>query len=98
MKVLSLTLFCGAILITLPAPASSHDSRVSDANLRGAYEGACDDRTEMARGKGESKGADAYVVTSPRAGLTAKEFTPEKTAPAWTEASSRAKPMAQGST
>jgi len=34
---------------------------VRDAYLRGDYEGGCDERTEMAQGKGEAKGADTYV-------------------------------------
>src|SRR5262249_10178284 len=61
MKILSLILFCGAVLLTLATPGFSHDCRVRDAYLRGAYEGDCDDRTEMAQGKGEAKGADTYV-------------------------------------
>ena len=60
MKGLLSTLFCGAILMSLAPPAMSHDCRVRDAYLRGAYEGDCDDRTEMAQGKGEAKGADTY--------------------------------------
>ena len=61
MKGLSFTLFCGAVLMTLAPPAMSHDCRVRDAYLRGAYEGDCNERTEMAQGKGEAKGADTYV-------------------------------------
>jgi len=61
MKGFLFTLFCGAVLMTLAAPALSHDCRVRDAYLRGAYEGDCDERTEMAQGKGEAKGADTYV-------------------------------------
>ena len=61
MKGLLFALFCGAFLMTLPAPAMSHDCRVRDASLRGTYEGDCDERTEMAQGKGEAKGADTYV-------------------------------------
>ena len=61
MKILSLILFSGAVLITLPTPAMPHDCRVRDAYLRGAYEGDCDERTEIAHGKGEAKGADTYV-------------------------------------
>ena len=61
MKGLSFVLFCGAVLLTLAPPAMSHDCRVRDAYLRGAYEGDCDERTEMAHGKGEAKGADTYV-------------------------------------
>src|SRR5215468_1701879 len=61
MKILSLILFCGAVLLTLATPGFSHDCRVRDAYLRGDYEGGCDERTEMAQGKGEAKGADTYV-------------------------------------
>lgn len=61
MKRLSFILFCGTILIALAAPAMSHDCRVRDRYLRGAYEGDCDERTELAQGKGEAKGADTYV-------------------------------------
>ena len=61
MKGFLFTLFCGAVLMTLVAPAMSHDCRVRDAYLRGAYEGDCDERTELAKGKGEAKGADTYV-------------------------------------
>ena len=61
MKGLSFTLFCGAVLMAMASAAMSHDCRVRDAYLRGAYEGDCDERTEMAQGKGEAKGADKYV-------------------------------------
>jgi hypothetical protein len=54
-------LFWGAVLMTLARPAMSHDCRVRDAQLRGAYEGDCDERTELAQGKGEAKGTDTYV-------------------------------------
>jgi hypothetical protein len=60
-KGLSFTLFCGAVLMTLASAATSHDCRVRHAYLRGTYEGDCDERTEMAQGKGEAKGADTYV-------------------------------------
>jgi hypothetical protein len=61
MKRVSFALACGAVLITLAPPAMAHDCRVRDAYLRGAYEGDCDERTELAKGKGEAKGADTYV-------------------------------------
>lgn len=61
MKGLLFALFCGVVLMTLASAAMSHDCRVRDAYLRGSYEGDCDDRTEMAQGKGEAKGADTYV-------------------------------------
>jgi hypothetical protein len=59
-KGLLFTLSCDAVLMTLAPSAMSHDCRVRDAYLRGAYEGDCDERTEMAQGKGEAKGADTY--------------------------------------
>ena len=55
------TLVCCAVFMGLSIPAMSHDCRVRDAYLRGAYEGDCDERTELAQGKGEAKGADTYV-------------------------------------
>ena len=61
MKRLPFALVCGAVLMALALPAMSHDCRVRDRYLRGAYEGDCDERTEMAHGKGEAKGADTYV-------------------------------------
>jgi len=39
----------------------SHDCRVRDVYLRGACEGDCDERTELAQGKGKAKGADKYA-------------------------------------
>jgi hypothetical protein len=46
------------------APALSHDCRVRDVAgyLRGSYEGDCD-KSEIAHGQGEAKGADTYVGT-----------------------------------
>jgi hypothetical protein len=61
MKRLPFTLLCGAVLIAPAPPAMSHDCRVRDAYLGGAYEGECNERTELAQGKGEAKGADTYV-------------------------------------
>jgi hypothetical protein len=66
--------------MTLAPPALSHDCRVRDAYLRGAYEGDCDDRTEMAQGKGEAKGADTYVGEFVRADPPAKASILGKTA------------------
>ena len=76
----------------------SHDCRVRDGYLRGAYEGDCDERTELAKGKGEAKGADTMSATLPRVGPTAKESIFGRAAPAWRVTSRRAKPMVQGST
>ena len=61
MKRLLIAVLCGAHLMTAARPVMSHDCRVRDAYLRGAYEGDCDERTEVAQGKGEAKGADIYV-------------------------------------
>ena len=61
MKGLLFALFCGAVLLALAAPVMAHDCRVRDPYLRGQYEGDCDDRTELAHGTGEAKGADTYV-------------------------------------
>jgi hypothetical protein len=61
MKRIPLAVVCGLVLMALASPAMSHDCRVSDRYLRGAYEGDCNERTEMAEGKGEAKGADTYV-------------------------------------
>jgi hypothetical protein len=38
----------------------SHDCRVRDGYLVGAYEGGCNEHTELAEGKGSAKGANAY--------------------------------------
>ena len=49
----------------LSAPAYAHDCRVRDlaGYLRGAYEGECDEKDEIAHGQGTAKGADTYVGT-----------------------------------
>jgi MORN repeat len=61
MKRRGLDFVCIAVALLIGAPAISHDCRVRDAYLRGAYEGECNERTELAQGKGEAKGADTYV-------------------------------------
>ncbi len=58
---LSFTLFCPVLFLTLAVPGWCHDCRVRDRYLRGVYEGDCDERSELAHGKGEAKGADRYV-------------------------------------
>lgn len=50
-----------AVAMTLTASAMAHDCRVLDRYLRGTYEGDCNERTELAQGKGEAKGAATYV-------------------------------------
>ena len=61
MSRLALEVACLAVSIAIAAPAMSHDCRVLDGYLRGAYEGDCDESTELAHGKGEAKGAATYV-------------------------------------
>jgi len=53
-------LVCCIIAVTLSFPAMSHDCRVRDGYLVGAYEGGCNEHTELAEGKGSAKGANAY--------------------------------------
>jgi hypothetical protein len=55
-------LACFAGLMLCATSALSHDCRVlGNSNLKGHYEGDCDERTERAHGQGEAKGRDAYV-------------------------------------
>jgi len=61
MKRSILIVICSAALVALAAPAMSHDCRVRDGYLRGDYQGDCDDKTELAQGQGEARGADSYV-------------------------------------
>src|SRR5437764_7781396 len=52
---------CCAMLAGFATPAMSHDCRLKDGYLVGAFHGECDERTELAEGPGEAKGANAYV-------------------------------------
>jgi hypothetical protein len=61
-----------------------------------AYEGDCNQRTELAQGKGEAKGADTYVGDFVKGRPDGKGSIRGRAARAWAEASRRAKPMAQG--
>ena len=54
------TLVCCVVLLAVATPAKSHDCRVRDGYLVGAYEGGCDEHTELANGKGDAKGANSY--------------------------------------
>jgi hypothetical protein len=92
MKRLPFTLLCGAVLMALAPSAMSHDCRVRDAYLRGAYEGECNERTELAQGKGEAKGADTYVGHFAKGRPDGKGIYIWGAARAWTEASRRARP------
>jgi hypothetical protein len=48
--------------LAIATPALSHDCRVvGNRYLRGHYDGDCDEKTELAHGQGEAKGADTYV-------------------------------------
>ena len=62
MKRRSLQLIFLAIAAVVAAPALSHDCRVlGNGYLRGSYEGDCEEKNELAHGKGQAKGADTYV-------------------------------------
>lgn len=91
-------LFCGAVLRTLASPAMSHDCRVRDAYLRGTYEGDCDERTEMAQGKGEAKRADTYAGDFIKGKPAGKGVYTLAERCAGTEASRKAQAMALGCT
>ena len=55
------TVVCCAMLIAFSSPALPHDCRLKDGYLVGAFNGECDERTELAEGPGEAQGANAYV-------------------------------------
>jgi hypothetical protein len=62
MKRCPLQLVCFAAALTAATPALPHDCRVlGNGYLRGSYEGDCEEKNEIAHGKGEAKGADTYV-------------------------------------
>jgi len=48
-------------LIAFGTQASAHCRGATDPYLRGNYEGDCDERTELAQGKGKATGADKYA-------------------------------------
>ncbi|HET7096558.1 MAG TPA: hypothetical protein VFJ68_04155, partial [Casimicrobiaceae bacterium] len=50
------------VSLAIATPALSHDCRVlGNGYLRGSYEGDCEEKSELAHGQGEAKGADSYV-------------------------------------
>ena len=63
MKRRALQLICLGVSLATASLALAHDCRVRDAYLRGSYEGDCDEKSEVAQGQGEAKGADSYVGT-----------------------------------
>ena len=50
-----------ALAAALATPVLAHDCRVRDGYLRGSYEGGCEEKSELAEGRGEARGADHYV-------------------------------------
>ena len=58
-----LQLVCLAVSLAIAAPALPHGvCRVlGNPQLRGSYEGDCEEKNETAHGQGEAKGTDAYV-------------------------------------
>jgi hypothetical protein len=61
MRLRAVELICFAVLVVVATPAMAHCRVVGNAYLRGDYEGDCDEKTELAQGQGEAKGADSYV-------------------------------------
>jgi len=62
MKRRALQLVGLAVSLAIAAPALPHDCRVlGNGYLRGSYEGDCEEKSEVAHGQGEAKGADTYV-------------------------------------
>jgi hypothetical protein len=55
-------LICFAVLVVTATAAMAHcRGVVGNVYLRGDYQGDCDDKTELAQGQGEARGADSYV-------------------------------------
>jgi hypothetical protein len=48
-------------ILMLADESVAHDCRVRNGYLRGSYDGGCNEKIEMAQGRGEAKGADSYV-------------------------------------
>ena len=49
------------VATAIATPALAHDCRVRDGYLRGSYVGECEEKSEIAHGQGEARGADTYV-------------------------------------
>jgi len=58
---MALQCFFVAVTLAVALPVAAHDCRVRDPYLRGSYEGDCEEKSELAHGQGEAKGADRYV-------------------------------------
>ncbi len=62
MRRLAWQLTCSAVSLAFAGPVLSHDCRVvGNGYLSGYYEGGCEEKSEVANGHGEAKGADTYV-------------------------------------
>jgi hypothetical protein len=55
-------LICVSVVVVTATPAMAHcRGVVGNVYLRGDYQGDCDEKTELAQGQGEARGADTYV-------------------------------------
>lgn len=64
MKRLVMQLIVCAASLATAGPGFSHDCRIlGNGFLMGSYEGDCEDKDELAHGKGVAKGADTYAGT-----------------------------------
>ena len=61
MKTTAWQCLAGALLCGAAQTAAPHGCDPVDKYLIGHYHGACDESTELPKGKGEAKGADTYV-------------------------------------
>jgi len=62
MRLRAVELICFTVLVVTAAPAMAHcRGVVGNVYLRGDYQGDCDEKTELAQGQGEARGADSYV-------------------------------------
>jgi len=62
MKRRAFELVCIAVSLSAASPAMAHDCRVlGNGYLRGSYEGDCEEKSELAHGQGEARGADNYA-------------------------------------
>jgi hypothetical protein len=62
MRLRAVELTCFAVLIAVAGPAAAHcRGVVGNVYLRGDYQGDCDEKTGLAEGQGEARGADSYV-------------------------------------
>jgi hypothetical protein len=91
MKGLLFTLFCGALLMTLAPRRCLTTAGCATRTFAVLMKVTATERTEMAQGKGQAKGADTYVSEFAKGRPNGKGVYTWRTARAWSEASRKAK-------